>query len=120
MPLLAMLPKFGVSYDFQRAFDQSTVDEFVSVDGGIATTGEPGNIVPSTSEGGHNGESNDNPLPRSFEVIGSLALVRALLREFGKLQPQLLRLFRQCGEVHVSQAVKLPKQKKIQDCFMRN
>lgn len=61
---------------------ESTVDEFVSADDGVATTVEPGNedyiadIVPSTNESRHIEESNYGPLPTSSEVIGALALVR--------------------------------------------
>lgn len=51
------------------------------MDDGVTTTGEFGNeehfadIVLSASEGGHNDESNDDPLPTSSEVTGSFALV---------------------------------------------
>ncbi|KAL1469821.1 hypothetical protein MTO96_040853, partial [Rhipicephalus appendiculatus] len=58
---------------FPEAVDGSTVDEFVSADDDVATTGELENedyiadIVPSTSESGHNDQSNDDPLPTSSE-----------------------------------------------------
>lgn len=111
---------------FPEAVDGSTVDEFVSADDDVATTGELENedyiadIVPSTSESRHNDQSNDDPLPTSSEVIGALALVRrfcANVEGCGLACSDSLDHVEKCV---LSQAAKLLKQKKMEDYFKRN
>lgn len=83
--------------ELPEAIDGSTIDEFASANDGFATPGELKNkdttadIVPSTSESGHE-EKIDDPLPTSSEEIGALTLVQSMDMEgCGS---------RQCGEVH--------------------
>lgn len=108
--------------EFPDAVDGSTADEFVSVDDGVATTGELENedYVADGSPNSSGYEENDEePLPTASEVMDALALVRrfcANVEGCGLSCSDSLDNVEMCV---LSQAAKLLKQKKIQDYFVR-
>lgn len=96
----------------------------MSADDDVRTSGELENedyiadIVPSTSDSGHNDQSD--PLPTSSEVIGALALVQRFCAKVEGCSLACLDSLDHVEKCVLSEAAKLLKQKKIEDYFKHN